>query len=212
MAEKLKISGINEEFDPKLFINIARKNLIWVFLFLGLSSMAAFFYLRYTPALFEASSIIKLGNENRASEILTGSVRVTQNPNQIAGEIELIRSKIIFENVIDKLPLSISYFAQGSVLVNELYKSSPFAVNVEILDSSIYRKPFYITFTHDLRSFKLNYTDFSGKEQANDYPVDKEAHTPFINFTVSVIDPQSILSHQENTKKQSFYFTQRKQK
>lgn len=207
MAEKLKISGINEEFDPKLFINIARKNLIWVFLFLGLSSMAAFFYLRYTPALFEASSIIKLGNENRASEILTGSVRVTQNPNQIAGEIELIRSKIIFENVIDKLPLSISYFAQGSVLVNELYKSSPFAVNVEILDSSIYRKPFYITFTHDLRSFKLNYTDFSGKEQANDYPVDKEAHTPFMNFTVSVTDPKSILSHQENTKKQSFYFT-----
>ena len=82
MAERKKVSNINDEFDFKLFMHIARKNVIWLFLFLGISSTIAFFYLRYTPAIYESGATIKLSTENKASEILRSEEHTSELHSQ----------------------------------------------------------------------------------------------------------------------------------
>ena len=69
MAKK-KISPINEDFDFKLFVTIARKNALWFMTFMFLSVFIALGILHYTAPVFETSSIIKIATENNAENIL----------------------------------------------------------------------------------------------------------------------------------------------
>src|SRR5262245_42278894 len=132
-----KITPLNEEFDFKLFVSISKKNAIWFGVFMFVSVMFAFLYLRYTAPIFEATSIIKLADENNAGVLLGQSANpFSDNTNQIAGDIEMLRSKIIAQRAIDKLDLKISYFAKGTVLDYELYNGSPFIVQAKISDST----------------------------------------------------------------------------
>ena len=140
-----KISPLNEEFDFKLLITIAKKNAMWFGFFMFVSVIFAFLYLRYTPPVYEAISIIKLSDENNAGLVLGPTNNsLFETINQLAGDIELIRSKIISERAIKNLNLGISYFAKGTVLDYELYNISPFTVDINIKDSTIYNKSFFV--------------------------------------------------------------------
>src|SRR5438874_8011271 len=114
---KKKITNLNEEFDAKLFAIMARKNFYWVILFVSAAILTAYIYLRYTPATYQAGGIVKVGVVNSASTVLN-----FQNADQLsnlgigqalAGDIELIKSRVILSSVIKKLPLQISYYAKG---------------------------------------------------------------------------------------------------
>src|SRR5579872_6922960 len=95
---KKKITNFNEKFDFKLLFLTARKVLILNLLLLILSIVLAYTYLRYTPNLYEATSTIKLGSENNVNKVLNlNSPNDQNNNNQIAGAIELMRSKVIVE-------------------------------------------------------------------------------------------------------------------
>jgi len=70
MAQK-KVSNINDELDIKLFLLIAKKNLLYVVLFLGIAYTAAFFYVRYTYPIYSASSTIQIySNDESVNKIL----------------------------------------------------------------------------------------------------------------------------------------------
>src|SRR5438105_8221599 len=124
MAKK-KILALNENFDAKLFLSIVRKKAYWVVILLVVSLCFAYIYLRYTPPLYQATSTIKLGLVNNATAIISANPFTDQTGSQMAGDIELIKSKIIVERALSKIPLSIGYYAHGVVLVNELYTQSP---------------------------------------------------------------------------------------
>ena len=113
MAKK-KITPLNEDFDFKLFVTIARKNALWFFVFITFFIIIALVILRYTAPVFEASTTIKLSAENKANLILGDAKSGFLNSNQgiIAGDIEIIRSGVIIERAIAKLPLEIRYFAK----------------------------------------------------------------------------------------------------
>ena len=147
---KKKIPVFNDEFDLKRFIFIFKKNMFWLFFFLTICQISAYTYLRYTAPIYEANTVVKMEIENTANKVLNlGTGFYDQGINQIAGEIELIKSKIIIDKAIKSLPLQISYYTKGTVLINELYKSSPFRVEANIKDSSILGLPFYIEFNNE---------------------------------------------------------------
>ena len=130
MAKK-KISPINEDFDFKLFVTIAKKNILWFSLFMLVSVFSALITLRYTAPTFESSVVLKIANEDKAQNVLgiNNKAQLYENSsNSIAGDIELIKSKIIVSRAINTLPLKISYYSKGAVLINELYRSSPYIV------------------------------------------------------------------------------------
>lgn len=139
------IEGIDSD---KLLITI-RKNAIWILLIFIITNLSAYLIIRYTKDLYESESELKLDLKKDATELGIKSVVEDQNLNLIAGEIELIRSKIFFNRIIDSLDLDISYYAVGKVLNDEMYKRSPFSITYSLSSKAYYDVPFYFSFKGD---------------------------------------------------------------
>jgi len=90
MARK-KIGAFNEDFDLRLFSVIARKNAIWLALFILVSFSIAFVYIRYTAPLFEAYTVLKLSDDENQTINVLGQRNFNQSDNatKLAGAIEL---------------------------------------------------------------------------------------------------------------------------
>ncbi len=209
MAKK-KISPINEDFDFKLFITIAKKNLLWFSLFMLVSIFTALLILRYTAPTYESSLILKIANEDQAQIVLGINAKSPINPdnvNQIAGDIELIKSKIIVDRAINQLPLKVSYYSKGAVLINELYKQSPFIVDFTIKDSSILGTAILIDFKSK-NTINISYlSPATGKKISNVYYANKWINLPEANIKINIEDFNEINSTQKELSKDVFFFT-----
>ena len=207
MAKK-KISPINEEFDFKLLVTIARKNTMWFALFLMTSVVSAMLILRYTAPVYEATSVIQLSEQDNARSILNNPQfnRFNEANNKLASSIELMRSRVIVERALLRLPLQVSYYSKGEILTNELYTQSPFRVETRIRDSSIIGQPIFIDFLSK-NSFKLflksNAVD---SLQSKTFKDNEWIITPAADFKISINDYATIQALQQELSKDAFYF------
>lgn len=105
-----------------------------------------------TPTYLVSSSIIAKGEkEGVITEILqerdekdVTSLFSSQNRN-ISDEIAVIRSKPLLEKILQRPEFRVSYYVKGSVRNEEIYKDSPFVVDVSLcqtVPSTLY----YLTF------------------------------------------------------------------
>jgi len=204
---KKKITPLNEEFDFKLFISITKKTLPWLLFFVFLSIASAYIYLRYTPPVYEASTVIKVTSENNANKILdiNNSFFVDQTNTKLAGDIELIRSNIITGGAISKLPLEISYYSKGNILDFERYVSTPFTIKPLITDSSIFGRNINIKFKTD-NKYTLHYTDNSGNLIEKDGKTEEILKTPFGEIIVNIMIPEQLKQISEDYKFGEYYF------
>jgi capsular polysaccharide biosynthesis protein len=150
-----KNSTINEDFDISLFLYLAKRSLFFVGAFFILSLVSGWLYVRYATKIFEASSVIQLNNSDKYNKILKVD-NITQSEEEIASAMELIRSKVFLNNALNKLNLKVSYFAKGTFKLNEHYTSSSYDAEVNVLDKTIFGRPFYIVFK-DKRNFAITH-------------------------------------------------------
>ncbi|HQO86713.1 MAG TPA: hypothetical protein PKX84_03585, partial [Bacteroidia bacterium] len=61
---KKQITPLNEEFDFKLFVTIAQRNVEWFLMFMTLSVIIWYVIVRYTAPMFESSALMKLNTDN----------------------------------------------------------------------------------------------------------------------------------------------------
>ncbi|HET6225994.1 MAG TPA: Wzz/FepE/Etk N-terminal domain-containing protein, partial [Bacteroidia bacterium] len=106
---KERISNFSGEFEFGLFLFIARKSLSLILVLLAIAFVCARLYLRYTPPVYESSSIIQVQSTNQANKILDVD-KLKEMDNGLAETVELLRSKVFLKRVLEKLPLEISYF------------------------------------------------------------------------------------------------------
>jgi tyrosine-protein kinase Etk/Wzc len=207
MAKK-KISPINEDFDFKLFFTIAKKNMFWFFLFMLLASIISFLILRYTLPTYEVFSVIKISSQDNAQNVLGINSKdgIYGEQNKIAGDIELIRSKVIVERAIKKLPLNISYYAKGTVLEFERYRQSPFVVESRVIDSSIYNQKVFVDFI-DKNNLILSYVSTKEGIQKNvKGKVGVWMNLPEVDIKVEIEDFKEIEATQQQISKDAYYF------
>lgn len=164
---------LGEDFNPGLLMIIARKSLIWCILIVLLTTSTSILYLRYTSPLYEVTAQIMIKQVNTSSSlgISSGVSSADQmDQNELQKNIQIMKSNVILDRVIDILPLSISYFNIGQVLVEERYKTSPFEIQPVIIEPLAYDIPIYFIFKSS-RDFEVNYriakTKFSFKGKFN---------------------------------------------
>ena len=197
MAKK-KISHLNEEFDLKLFAIIAKKNFYILVILMVVAVSTAFIYLRYTHPIYQSDAVVKIGSMNNANKVLNfqdSPIYEGMGMNQLAGDIEVMRSKLMVSRVLSKMPLEVSYYAMGTVLDEELYKNSPFEVEFYQLDSSICDVPFYLLFK-DEKHFELSYS-FNGKNIEEKYNIAQWYSIPGMKFRINIIDFETIRDQQK---------------
>jgi tyrosine-protein kinase Etk/Wzc len=138
-----KISSINDELDVKLFLYIAKKNILFPIVFVVLALTGAWLYLRYTPPVYQTSAILQLGTQSQATRILpTANIY----EDDLAKQLELMRSSVFLHRALSRLPLEVSYFSKGRVLNNELYRNTPFLTEVVVKNPAVYGVPINIEF------------------------------------------------------------------
>ncbi len=156
-SENLKIDNkvsTEEGFELEKLVLILKKYWIWIPISIIVSIICGYYYLKYSKPVYSASSLIKLEIQKEASNIGLATISTIQSDN-LVGEIELIKSPLVANDVLNILDLNISYFAVGNILTTEIYKTSPFKVVVlSEARHTLYDKDFMVVFI-DNYQFKL---------------------------------------------------------
>ena len=111
---------LGEDFNPGLLMIISRKSLIWCILIVLLSTSTSILYLRYTTPLYEVSAQIMVKQENTSNSlgISSGLSNVNQmDQMELQKNIQIMKSNVIIDRVIENLPLMVSYYNVGQVLL-----------------------------------------------------------------------------------------------
>mgnify|MGYP003331105728 CR=1 FL=1 len=146
MENNNNISSLNLDFDFRTAILIIRRNFWWFFIFAGINIAVLFLYLRYTPPMYSASSVIQLAGENKANEYL--KVKDIYEHENLDAYIELMRSPEFLKRVLNKLHYDVAYYAQGKFLTNEHYENSVYTVNYEVINAAVKGTKFDINFNN----------------------------------------------------------------
>ena len=129
---------INKDFNPIVLENVIRKHWYKPFIFIGISLIIAFTYLRYKKPIYESNASLQVIEEDRVKEVLgTESSPITAS-NDISKEVELLRTEVLFSQMLNKLNLTTSISSEGKFLIKDLYGVSPFSIlTYAIKDSNI---------------------------------------------------------------------------
>ncbi len=152
-----------DTFDLGKLLFTLRKSIVWIILFITLSVTAAYLIVRYTKPLYESSSIIKLDFESEANTLgLVSNGALQQDLSGFSGEIEILRSKLFLNKVVEVIDYDVSYHYYGRYLTDERYGNSPFIVSHKIKNSAFYNKPLDVKLISE-SEFEVSYALAGGK-------------------------------------------------
>ena len=142
-------SGENIDFN-KLKI-VVRNNWYWIVLIFLAVNAAAYLYIRYTKNLYESESLLKLDIKKDATDL--GIKNMVEDPsvNLLSGEIEIIKSKLFLNRVLDEVNFEASFFSVGHLLNEELYRNAPAVVT-------------YFSKNHSLFNRRIGFREFTPEE------------------------------------------------
>jgi len=128
---------LNKDFNPIIFKNVLRRHWYKPLVFLCIGIITSFIYLRYKKQTFESTSTIQIVEEDRVKDVL-GDQGIPQQLTDLSKEVELLKSDVLFSQMLKKLNLNISIFSEGQLLTKDLYGFSPFTIIAfELKDSSL---------------------------------------------------------------------------
>lgn len=197
-----RLTNFSQEFELGLFIHLARKSFWWVVLFFFLAFAASFVYLRYTQPIYESASTLQLKESNQANMVL--DLKEMGEKKDIAGDIEIIKSKEFLKTIFDKLPLDISYYSEGEVLRFELYKTAPYQIDYEIKSPDAYNYKYYVFFPSK-NEVKLNAVSPT-ESYEKVIPVGELVDLGMVEIRFTILDFETIHEQQSAINNGDSYF------
>ncbi|WBO85414.1 GumC family protein [Hymenobacter yonginensis] len=117
-----------------------------ILLCMGLAMLAAVQYLRYTTPVYESTAKIRLAEANE-SAVNSNLVKTTDafSPNNKTGaEVELLKSRMLVSKALDRLAFDVSTYRVGEIRKTEMYRESPFSVNLQLYNALWQDEPFQL--------------------------------------------------------------------
>ena len=185
------ISNFNTELDIILLLKIFKRNFFLFIAIITICVVVSFVYLRYTIPIYQSQLVLQVGSENTANKVL--QVDNFSQKEDIAKDVELLKSKLLFKRALSKLQLKVSYYNQGNFLNNELYVGSPMKVNYAIKDSSIVGIPFFIEITKN-NKFNL----FENETLLGEFEVDTPIKLKQVDLKIQIDEYESLKDVKNN--------------
>lgn len=141
-----KEGNILDQKDIKnTFIKVA-KNWFWILLFMILCIGGSIVFLKKATSYYGASTkILVKPQKNALKDALSESLPDLPKKEDVANEIEILKSTRLIDETIKKLNLDVSYFIKGRLRTGEIYQNIPFSIaDGKILDPDFYGAKFNI--------------------------------------------------------------------
>jgi len=142
MNDELETSG--QDINAKVVIGILTryKYLILTCVIVMVALSSVFAYLKQDIYRTKTKIALEI-KDNKQSDLVSDALSVgIENPQD---EIALITSTLMIEKALDKLDLGTRYFFKNNFKTVEMYKKSPFIVNVFSMERRMLGSPIYIT-------------------------------------------------------------------
>jgi len=173
-------------FDQDRFIVVLKKSFPWILFLLLAAVIISYLSIRYTKPLYESSSILKLNIKRDASILGLEEYDEEQVFNSLSSEIELLKSRLFFNKIIDALDLDVSIYTIGKILLDERYNNPPFTVEKRIKNQRIYNIPFRVDIINTIQ-FNLSY-EVDGKSYESTYNFGEKIQTDFFDFEIRLTE------------------------
>jgi tyrosine-protein kinase Etk/Wzc len=142
-------------------------------LFMLLSAVAAYVYLRYATPMYASSAKIIIKDERRGTDDpLIGELDVIASKKLVENELEVLQSRALMEKVVKNLRLYAPLYTEGKVKANDAYLRSPITVEARNTDSMVEAKKVSFDYDKSSRTVTLG----GGK---NKYPLSEYVNTPY---------------------------------
>ena len=200
MAKPKKIPTFNDSFDlSKLWI-VIKKN-VWLYILLILATgVISKLYMRYTIPTYETYSIIQINNEERDKQIVDFTEAYGQS--SMTNLIELIRSSEFLKRTLQQLNLYTNYFAEGRFVTSELYKKSPFFVEIQNPQSYFQNKKIYVDYSDETDLVTISYELSKDKIYTTEIKRNEWTDINGCSIYVNIISTESFISQ----KTAKYYF------
>ena len=128
----------------------------------------AWHYLQVATPKYKASATIRIEDKSGISDTkLFKDFDVFNQNNNIQTEVEVLKSRYLFENALQKLDFFTEYYRTNDMQVEELYHTCPFKVDYSITDNSFDKQSFDFKYLSSGR-YKIYYS-------SNKKDIEKEA-------------------------------------
>ena len=173
-------------FDHDRFISVLKKLFPWIILLLLITLLISYLIIRYTKPLYEASSILKLNIKQDASMLDLQEYDEEQTFNNLSSEMELLKSSLFFNKIIDAVKLDVSIYTIGKILLDERYINPPFTVKYLARSEMVYDIPFRVDII-DARNFNLSY-NIGNNNYESSYAFGQQIHTDYFDFIIELTE------------------------
>jgi capsular exopolysaccharide synthesis family protein len=141
------------EVDLKKIVTVFYRFRYMIILFALFGAVSAAIYGYFKPNIYQATTTVEvqvrswfsIGDKDPRANALTGEM-----VSNINTEMEIIKSRFVSEKALRRVDFSHRYFVEKGLLEKELYKKSPFQVDLSLG----YGRSFYL-FPIDEKSFRL---------------------------------------------------------
>lgn len=162
-----------------------------VFLCLSL----AFLYLRYTTPVYRITSKVLIKDDKGSSSPggstdLLNQLDIFNTNNNVNNEKQVFQTYYLVRKVVDEMKLNVSYFVEGNIKSTELYKNTPFKIQLLSLEDSIPTQVFNLKFSKNSPEFSIEDDTFHHKYRFYD-----TVKAPYANF---ILLPVAMQQKEDN--------------
>lgn len=188
---------VDQQDIKNLFLKIL-KNWYWILIFMILCGVGSYLYLRKATYIYGASTkILVKPQKNALADAMNKSFGMQNNDQDVANEIEILKSSKLIRETVSKMKLDVSYFIKGRLKTGEIYQGIPFSViDAKILDFDFYGIPFNVNVINSERySLEIEHGNYNfSKVYKFGEPVVNEKFSFIINGKGEQIENNSKLS------------------
>ena len=146
----------------------------------------SYFYLRYTPKVYNTHAKIKILDENSGIELPTTALIVNRSNINLENEIEILKSYPLLERVVTRLELCAQFFEKGRVKSKPIVKL-PFDFKLtRPLDSIVDSNQFFISvdelgfkITNQNKGLELSFPEFDTRKSKHQLPFELKLASEF---------------------------------
>jgi len=111
-----------------------------------------------TNPVYQATATIKIENGEAGLNNLNlyRNFDVFKQDNKVETEVEVLKSRYLFEKALSKVDFDVEYYRVGRFKSMELYHESPFVIQYEIQDNSFYKQEVQLNYAGG-ESFNMSY-------------------------------------------------------